>query len=112
MNAWSDSAPTSLPPLPAAPQPGGSLQNQRLAVAAHLHVLLRRHQGRVIDATWAASNDDYARELVRLATQDPSRPELMLLGQRLQALIPAAPPRHAVPMPPPAAAPRYVRSLR
>ena len=35
------------------------------AIAAHLHVLLRRKTGRVTDTEWLATNADYARAIVR-----------------------------------------------
>lgn len=41
--------------------------NERMAVAAHLHVALRRKAGRVTDTDWMAVNDAYAREVVRVA---------------------------------------------
>jgi len=41
------------------------LASQRLAIAAHLHVLLRRKTGRVTDTEWMATNRDYAAEIVR-----------------------------------------------
>lgn len=43
------------------------LASQKLAIAAHLHVLLRRKTGRVTDTEWMAENIDYAREVVRFA---------------------------------------------
>ena len=43
------------------------LSNDNLAIAAHLHVLLRRKTGRVTDTEWMASNAEYAREIVRFA---------------------------------------------
>ena len=43
------------------------LYSERLAIAAHLHVLLRRKSGRVTDTEWMASNADYATEIVRFA---------------------------------------------
>jgi hypothetical protein len=43
------------------------LVSQKLAIAAHLHVLLRRKTGRVTDTEWMAENPDYAREVVRFA---------------------------------------------
>lgn len=43
------------------------LTSQKIAVAAHLHVLLRRKTGRVTDTEWMAENLDYAREIVRYA---------------------------------------------
>lgn len=41
----------------------------RLAIAAHLHVLLRRRLGRVTDTEWMASNSEYAQAIVRLARE-------------------------------------------
>jgi hypothetical protein len=43
------------------------LPSQKLAIAAHLHVLLRRKTGRVTDTEWMASNSEYAAEIVRFA---------------------------------------------
>ncbi|WP_152682657.1 hypothetical protein [Caenimonas sp. SL110] len=43
------------------------LASQKIAVAAHVHVLLRRKTGRVTDTEWMASNAEYAMEIVRFA---------------------------------------------
>jgi len=43
------------------------LASEKLAIAAHLHVLLRRKAGRVTDTEWMAVNADYAAEMVRVA---------------------------------------------
>jgi len=43
------------------------LPSEKLAIAAHLHVLLRRKTGRVTDTEWMASNADYAAEIVRFS---------------------------------------------
>ncbi|MEO7547810.1 MAG: hypothetical protein ABIT82_05265 [Ramlibacter sp.] len=43
------------------------LASQKLAIAAHLHVLLRRKTGRVTDTEWMAGNVDYAREIIRFS---------------------------------------------
>jgi len=43
------------------------LVSQKLAIAAHLHVLLRRKTGRVTDTEWMASNLEYAAAIVRFA---------------------------------------------
>jgi hypothetical protein len=43
------------------------LASQKVAIAAHLHVLLRRKTGRVTDTEWMASNLEYATEIVRFA---------------------------------------------
>lgn len=43
--------------------------SDRVAIAAHLHVALRRKAGRVTDTDWMAVNDEYAREVVRFACE-------------------------------------------
>src|SRR3954463_10876833 len=43
------------------------LASEKVAIAAHLHVLLRRKTGRVTDTEWMASNLEYASEIVRFA---------------------------------------------
>jgi hypothetical protein len=43
------------------------LNSEKIAIAAHLHVLLRRKTGRVTDTEWMAGNADYAAEIVRFA---------------------------------------------
>ena len=45
----------------------GTSTSEKLAIAAHLHVLLRRKTGRVTDTEWMATNTDYAREIARFA---------------------------------------------
>ncbi|WP_321166253.1 MULTISPECIES: hypothetical protein [unclassified Hydrogenophaga] len=68
------------------------------AIAAHLHVLLRRKTGRVTDTEWLASNADYAREIVRFTREKATAGEhadLLALADKLEAAIPliAAPGR-------------------
>lgn len=43
------------------------LPSQKMAIAAHLHVLLRRKTGRVTDTEWMVQSREYAREVVRFA---------------------------------------------
>lgn len=43
--------------------------SERVAIAAHLHVALRRKAGRVTDTDWMAVNDEYACEVVRFARE-------------------------------------------
>jgi hypothetical protein len=43
------------------------LNSEKIAIAAHLHVLLRRKTGRVTDTEWMASNADYAAEIIRFS---------------------------------------------
>ena len=103
------------------------LQNDALATAAHLHVLLRRKTGRVTDTEWMAANAEYALAIVRFAREkarEDGHAELLPLADRLEGLMqPARKP--VVPLPvapqPPAVAPaqaandvsaRYVGRLR
>jgi hypothetical protein len=45
------------------------LNSERFALAARLHVMLRRKAGRVTDTECLASNQDYAAEIVRFSTE-------------------------------------------
>ncbi|WP_426306061.1 hypothetical protein ACN9MJ_01885 [Acidovorax facilis] len=68
--------------------------SDKLAIAAHLHVLLRRKTGRVTDTEWMASNVEYALEIVRFArqrAQEDNVPELVEWADRLDLAIHAAP---------------------
>ncbi|MGE8493557.1 hypothetical protein [Comamonas sp.] len=68
--------------------------SERLAIAAHLHVALRRKTGRVTDTEWMASDTAYGQAMARfalshaLANQDA---ELERLAQRFAASLPGAP---------------------
>ena len=60
--------------------------SEKLAIAAHLHVLLRRKTGRVTDTEWMASNGTYAREIARFARERAvldQAPELIEWADRL-----------------------------
>lgn len=43
--------------------------SEKIAIAAHLHVLLRRKTGRVTDTEWMASNREYAAEITRFSRE-------------------------------------------
>lgn len=65
-------------------------QSEKLAIAAHLHVLLRRKTGRVTDTEWMASNGAYAREVIRFArerAQQDQAPELADWADKLEACM-------------------------
>jgi hypothetical protein len=65
-------------------------QNEALAAAAHLHVLLRRKTGRVTDTEWMASNADYALAIVRFAREKAAsegHTDLVPLADRLELLM-------------------------
>ena len=77
-----------------------------IALAAHLHVVLRRRTGRVTDTEWMASNAEYAREIIRFArakAQEDGHEDLALWAGKLEAAM-LLPPRRA-PTPPQAAVP-------
>jgi hypothetical protein len=107
------------------------LESEKLAIAAHLHVLLRRKTGRVTDTEWMASNAEYAREIMRFArtsAKEDGHVDLAEWADKLEAALglgAARPvPRHppSEPDAPPSVlpplgsdeldAPRYVRGIR
>ena len=99
-----------------------------MAIAAHMHVLLRRKTGRVTDTEWMACNAEYAQEIVRFARERARLdhlPELADWAQRLEQAL-----RHTLaasaahhhqpllyraefePIAPAPIAPRYVGGIR
>lgn len=95
------------------------LFSEKLAIAAHLHVLLRRTTGRVTDTEWMAANADYAAEVARFARDRAAadaQPELADWAERLERAMarPRPQPVAAVSIPAPveAAVDRYVGRLR
>jgi hypothetical protein len=73
-------------------------QSDTVAIAAHLHVLLRRKTGRVTDTEWMAVNPEYAWEVVRFAKESArtdGHEDLLVWANRLEAQIPgmSQPPR-------------------
>lgn len=114
------------------------LPSEKLAIAAHLHVLLRRKTGRVTDTEWMAHNAEYATEIVRFARRsahEDGHIELVEWADKLeQAMVVGTPPGMLARRPSPQAVtgaggllaalvsqvdgaaevdvPRYVRGLR
>lgn len=65
-------------------------ESERVAIAARLHVALRRKSGRVTDTEWMAVNPDYATEIVRFTrafAAESSDLELGALAARLEAVM-------------------------
>lgn len=65
-------------------------KSEQLAIAAHLHVLLRRKTGRVTDTEWMVCNAEYATEIARFARQrarEDAAPELALWADKLEAAM-------------------------
>lgn len=71
------------------------LESEKVAIAAHLHVLLRRKTGRVTDTEWMAANADYAREIIRFARASAKQdgyPELDEWAGKLESALGLKPP--------------------
>ena len=67
-----------------------SAPGEAFAIAAHMHVLLRRKTGRVTDTEWMATNADYAREIVRHAREKAAsdgHTELLIWADKLEAVM-------------------------
>ena len=80
-----------------------STDSQRLAIAAHLHVALRRKTGRVTDTEWLASNVEYAQAIIGVCRAEAD-PDLIHLATRLEAAFEALRPRRPKLVPPAEAA--------
>jgi hypothetical protein len=64
--------------------------SEKIAIAAHLHVLLRRKTGRVTDTEWMAKDTAYAMEIVRFARENADKPEHADLAEwadKLEAIV-------------------------
>lgn len=64
--------------------------SELFAIAAHLHVQLRRKTGRVIDTEWLATNADYARAIVRFTREKAAaegHADLLPWADKLEAAI-------------------------
>lgn len=71
------------------------LATQKLAIAAHMHVLLRRKTGRVTDTEWMAENLEYALEIVRFArakADEDGHADLREWADKLESAVLAASP--------------------
>lgn len=62
------------------------LESEKFAIAAHLHVLLRRVNGRVTDVEWMIRSPEYAREVIRVARTE-EHPELLRLADKLESAV-------------------------
>jgi hypothetical protein len=64
--------------------------NEKIAIAAHLHVLLRRKTGRVTDTEWMATNLEYAAEIARFArakAAEDGHNELLVWVDKLEEVM-------------------------
>lgn len=98
------------------------MSSEKLALAAHLHVVLRRHMGRVTDVEWLVRDLSYAREIIALA-RSSGQEDCLHWADKFEAAVSAhhgarpMPEASASPSPPaqtpqPAPGRRYVGSLR
>lgn len=74
---------------------------EKIAIAAHLHVLLRRKTGRVTDTEWLATNMDYAAEIVRFSREkaaEDGHVDLGVWADRLEEIMATPEARHRVPL--------------
>jgi len=62
------------------------LEMETFAIAARLHVVMRRVLGRVTDVDWMTRNRDYAREMIRLA-RGHTDAELLSLADKFEAIL-------------------------
>jgi len=75
--------------------------NEKIAIAAHLHVLLRRKTGRVTDTEWMAGNLEYAAEVARFAREraaEDGHPDLAVWADRLEEIMAVPEPQPRVPL--------------
>jgi hypothetical protein len=75
--------------------------NEKIAIAAHLHVLLRRKTGRVTDTEWMASNHEYAVEVARFAREksvEDNHPDLAVWADKLEEIMATPDPKPRVPL--------------
>ena len=71
------------------------LVSQKIAIAAHLHVMLRRKTGRVTDTEWMAGNLEYALEIIRFSRAkalEDGHAELTEWADKLERAVLAQPP--------------------
>ena len=62
------------------------LDSEKLAIAAHLHVLMRRKLGRVTDVEWMVKNREYALDVIRGARAE-HQAELTEWVDKLEATV-------------------------
>jgi len=75
--------------------------SEKIAIAAHLHVLLRRKTGRVTDTEWMAGNNEYAAEIARFAREraaEDGHPDLAVWADRLEEIMAVPDPKPRRPL--------------
>ncbi|AWI53989.1 hypothetical protein DEH84_11540 [Aquabacterium olei] len=77
-----------------------SQDSTRIALAARIHVALRRKTGRVTDTEWLAQDPTYATEIIRMCRAEGDA-ELVGLADKLDAAMQTLRPRVVRPVAPP-----------
>lgn len=75
--------------------------SEKIAIAAHLHVLMRRKTGRVTDTEWMATDPHYAHEIARLAREkslEEGHADLAVWADKLEEVMAIADPKAALPL--------------
>ncbi len=75
--------------------------SEKIAIAAHLHVLLRRKTGRVTDTEWMASTAEYAAEITRFAREkaaEDGHPDLAAWADKLEEIMATPDAKQRVPL--------------
>ena len=75
--------------------------NEKIAIAAHLHVLLRRKTGRVTDTEWMATNMEYAAEIARFSREkaaEEGHGDLVVWADKLDEIMAIPDPKPKVPL--------------
>ncbi|GAB3480837.1 hypothetical protein [Polaromonas eurypsychrophila] len=74
---------------------------EKIAIAAHLHVLLRRKTGRVTDTEWMATNTAYAAEMIRFSREkavEDGHIDLRVWADKLEEIMATPDAKHRVPL--------------
>lgn len=75
--------------------------SEKIAIAAHLHVLMRRKTGRITDTEWMATDPYYAHEVARLAREkslEAGHADLAVWADKLEKAMAIADPKVARPL--------------
>jgi hypothetical protein len=75
--------------------------NEKIAIAAHLHVLLRRKTGRVTDTEWMATNVEYAAAIAQFArtkAAEDGHTDLRVWADKLEEIMATPDPKPRVPL--------------
>ena len=75
--------------------------SEKIAIAAHLHVLLRRKTGRVTDTEWMATNQQYAFEIARFAREkaaEDGHVDLIAWADKLEESMSTPDPKPRLPL--------------